>query len=147
MSRYVRELELRYRPGRLMRFGSEEPLTEPKQVFEAFREMATLPKEVGVVVHLDGGKRVLGCDIATMGDSCSAPFLPKDIVRPVLYTGAAAALVLHNPPSGNPRPSPEDVLVTRRLKEVFLLIGVEFCDHVIVGQDGFFSFAEEGLLS
>jgi DNA repair protein RadC len=58
---------------------------------------------------------------------------------------AAGVLFVHNHPSGNPLPSPEDVSVTRRLREVCALAGLRFVDHVIVGESGYFSFAEEGM--
>jgi DNA repair protein RadC len=57
--------------------------------------------------------------------------------------GAAAMVVAHNHPSGDPTPSVEDRMVTERLKQVGELVGIEVLDHVVVGQDRYYSFADE----
>lgn len=147
MSQFVRELELRYRPGRWIRVGPPGPFTAPSQVFEALKDLSRLPREVFLVIHLDALKRPICYDVASAGGADSAIVLPKDVVRPLLYSGAAGCIVAHNHPSGRSTPSPEDVAVTRRLREVLDLCGVEFCDHVVIGDGEYTSFREEGLLT
>jgi DNA repair protein RadC len=63
-----------------------------------------------------------------------------------LSTSAAALLLVHNHPTGDPTPSAEDIAITRRLKEAGEIIGIKVLDHVIVGTEGYLSFVERGLL-
>ena len=55
-------------------------------------------------------------------------------------------VIVHNHPSGDPDPSPEDIAITQRLRECAELLGVRLCDHVIVGSDRYYSFSDRGLL-
>lgn len=57
-----------------------------------------------------------------------------------LLCGAVNIIIVHNHPSGSVRPSLEDVKVTKKIKDASKLIGLNFCDHIIIGQDGYFSF-------
>jgi len=147
MKPFVRELELRYRPGRFMRVGPVGPFLTPRAVFQALAELSRLPREVFIVIHLDAEKRPLCYDVASMGGADSTVVLPKDVVRPLLYSGASSCIVVHNHPSGRSTPSPEDILVTRRLREVLDLCGIAFDDHVIIGNGEYTSLLEEGLLT
>lgn len=59
--------------------------------------------------------------------------------------GAVNIVIVHNHPSGNAQPSLEDVKVTKKVKDASKLIGLNFCDHIIIGQDGYFSFSKANL--
>ncbi len=72
---------------------------------------------------------------------------PREVFAPALREAAAAILVVHNHPSGDPRPSREDHEVTRRLARAGEILGVPLLDHVIVADRGFVSFADRGLLA
>jgi len=69
---------------------------------------------------------------------------PRDVFRDAVRESAAAVILLHNHPSGDPRPSAEDRALTRRLVEVGQTLGIRVLDHVIVGADEYYSFAENG---
>ena len=71
---------------------------------------------------------------------------PREIFKEGLLLGAAALVLFHTHPSGDPAPSPEDVDITRRLKEVGDVMGVRVLDHVVIGHDRFFSFNDKGML-
>lgn len=142
----LREIELRYRPGRLVEEIPAGPFSSPRVVADAFRELARSPREIFVVIHMDSQNRPIAYDVAAVGSGDAALVCPKDVLRPLLYTGASGAVFVHSHPSGNPQPSPEDIQVTRRLREILALCGLRFLDHVVLGENGtFFSFAEEGV--
>ena len=61
-------------------------------------------------------------------------------------SGAAAVLLVHNHPTGDPTPSQEDIAITRRLKESGEILGIKVLDHIIIGDGSYFSFVEMGLL-
>jgi DNA repair protein RadC len=71
---------------------------------------------------------------------------PREVYHPVIRESAAAVLFVHNHPSGDPSPSPEDVEITRRLKEVGDVMGIRVLDHVVIGRGRYFSFSDRGLL-
>ncbi|MBU3916832.1 hypothetical protein KKA14_14975, partial [bacterium] len=59
---------------------------------------------------------------------------------------AAAIVLVHNHPSGDPKPSTQDINITKRLCEVADIVGIKILDHIIMGRDGFFSFVDENLI-
>jgi DNA repair protein RadC len=75
-----------------------------------------------------------------------ASVYPREVVKEALRHNAAAVIVSHNHPSGNPEPSGADKALTQRLKEALALVDVRVLDHVIVGGSNATSFAEHGLL-
>jgi DNA repair protein RadC len=71
---------------------------------------------------------------------------PRDVFKPALAEAAAGVVFVHNHPSGDPGPSPEDHALTRRLVEAGNILGIKVIDHVIIGAQTFYSFADNGLL-
>jgi DNA repair protein RadC len=69
---------------------------------------------------------------------------PREVFKVALLANAAAIILTHNHPSGDPSPSPDDVQLTRRLVEAGVLLGVEVLDHIIVGDGRYYSFQEVG---
>ena len=70
----------------------------------------------------------------------------REIFRKALHKDAAFIICVHNHPGGNPQPSPQDCVFTQQLSQVGKALGVEILDHVIIGGEGYFSFADEGKL-
>ena len=71
---------------------------------------------------------------------------PREVFRTALRESAAALVLVHNHPSGDPAPSREDRTVTTRLARAGEILGVRILDHVIVAERGFYSFREQGTL-
>lgn len=106
-----------------------------------------LAQERFFVVMLDGRHRVIGEQTVSQGTLTASLVHPREVFRPALRAAAAAVVLVHNHPSGDPDPSGEDRQVTARLGRAGELLGVRVVDHVIVAAAGFFSFREAGLLS
>lgn len=100
-----------------------------------------------LVVLLDGRHRVLGDVAVSRGTLTSSLVHPREVFRPAIRRSAAAILLVHNHPSGDPAPSLEDRRVTVRLCEAGELVGIRVVDHVIVAEGGYHSFEEEGDLA
>jgi DNA repair protein RadC len=98
------------------------------------------------VLALDSQSRVRRDVLITRGLLNSALVHPREVFRAAIAEAAAGLIVVHNHPSGDPTPSPEDRAVTRQLAEAGRLLDLPLYDHVIVAGDRFFSFATEGLL-
>ena len=70
----------------------------------------------------------------------------KDIIKWALKLSASAIILVHNHPSGDPTPSREDMLTTKRILDAGALIGIDLLDHIIIGNNCYMSFREEGML-
>src|SRR5262249_7268287 len=94
------------------------------------------------IVLLDTKHRVLRTTVLASGTLNSTIVQPRDVYRAATAAGAAAIVVFHNHPSGDPTPSPEDVELTRRLAAAGVLLGIDLVDHVILGEGRYWSLKE-----
>jgi len=102
--------------------------------------------EVFVCLYLDSKHRLLRTVEASRGTLTHTAVYPREIAREALALNAASLIVAHNHPSGDIRPSTADRQLTQKLSETLQLIEVKLLDHLIVGENAVFSFAERGLL-
>jgi DNA repair protein RadC len=103
-------------------------------------------KEHFLLLTMNNKNRVNGFKVVSTGSLTASLVHPREVWRSALYLCAAVVFV-HNHPSGDPAPSPEDQEITRRLKETGEMLGIRVLDHVVLGDDGrFFSFSDRGLL-
>jgi DNA repair protein RadC len=109
----------------------------------ALRDLAV--EEFRLLV-LDTQHRLVRDLLVTRGLLDSSLVHPREVFRAAIAEAAAAVVVVHNHPSGNPAPSADDRAVTRQLVEAGKLLDIPVYDHVIIGGDRYFSFAEAGLL-
>ena len=104
-------------------------------------------REVFAVALLTIRHRVLGLHTVSVGCLTSSLVHPREVFKPAILAGAAALLLAHNHPSGDPEPSAEDIALTRRLVSAGQLLGIEVLDHVILGESGrYVSLRERGVL-
>jgi len=94
---------------------------------------------------LDGKNRICCIDEASVGSLNQSIVHPREVFKTALLSSAAAIILLHNHPAGDPTLSSEDLEITRRLREAGEIIDVKVLDHIIIG-DGFFSFVTQGLM-
>jgi DNA repair protein RadC len=117
---------------------------------EAFRflkpRLADLPHEVFAVVLMNQKHGVLAYRELFRGSIHSSSVHPREVVKAVLKENAAAVILAHNHPSGHVSPSPDDLRLTEELQGLLQHIDTRLVDHLIVGGNGYFSFAREGLL-
>jgi len=119
--------------------------TSPSQIFETFSFLKHETKEFFFSIHLDGKNRICCVDEVSVGSLNQSIVHPREVFKTALLSSAAAIILLHNHPTGDPTPSNEDLEITRRLREAGDLIGVKVLDHVIIG-DNFLSFVTQGLM-
>jgi DNA repair protein RadC len=98
------------------------------------------------VVLLDSKHRVLRTTVLAVGGLNTTVVQPREVFREAALGAAAALVIFHNHPSGDPSPSPDDVELTRRLVAAGTLMGIDVVDHVIVGDVRYCSFKEMGRL-
>jgi len=122
-----------------------EPFRSASDVFERYRFLLSdSPVEVFVAVLLDVKHRPLREERVSTGILDGSLIHPREVFSAAVRERAAAVLLLHNHPSGDPAPSEQDREVTRRLRSAGGILGIPVVDHVILGDAAFFSFREEG---
>jgi DNA repair protein RadC len=109
-------------------------------------KLAGLPHEAFMVIFLDSKNRVLDHKIMQEGTVDRAVIYPRRIVEEALEHHAAGIIFVHNHPSGDAQPSPEDKNLTRSLMEAARTIDLRVLDHLIVGKEGYCSFVESRLM-
>ena len=132
---------------------SQIPITErqkfkdSRQVFEAFRDMFLEPVEVFRVLLLDSKNHFLHFEDVSRGSLSTSVAHPREVFWAAVYHRAAGIICLHNHPSGDPAPSREDRECTERLYKVSKILGIRLLDHIVIGENDYFSFADAGLLA
>jgi DNA repair protein RadC len=131
----------------MSRLSKGRALTEPKQVFSHLQTLLQHHEyEVFALLMLDAKHRVIGFRELFRGTLDGASVYPREVVKIALEHNAAAVILVHNHPSGDPEPSQADRGLTTTLKNALNLVGTRILDHVVVGHDGCVSFAERGYL-
>ena len=103
-------------------------------------------KEQFVVILLNGKNKVIGTEVVSEGSLSSSVVHPREVYGPAILHHAAAIMVAHNHPSGDPKPSLEDEEVTRMLSRSGKVLGIPMIDHVIIGDGNYYSFLENEAL-
>lgn len=103
-----------------------------------------LEHEVFAVLWLDQQHRLIEYQELFQGTLNQAQVYPREVVKHALKHNAAAVILVHNHPSGNPLPSQSDKAITQQIKQALQLIDVRLLDHVVVGREGFVSLAQSG---
>lgn len=129
------------------RLESLERFTSPQQIFNHFHfRFRDRLKEHFLILLLDGKNRIIREEQVSEGSLNQSIVHPREVFKPAVRESAAAVILVHNHPSGDPTPSREDREITRRLKEGGDLLGIRVLDHIIVGDGSYLSFVEQGLL-
>jgi DNA repair protein RadC len=110
--------------------------------------LADVDREHFVVLMLDQKNKVIGINTVSIGSLTASIVHPREVFKPAILSNAAALILAHNHPSGQPQPSQEDRVLTVRLVAAGKLLGISVLDHVIIGDgtSAYFSFADENLL-
>ena len=103
-------------------------------------------KEHFLLLAMNNKNRVNGFKVISTGSLTASLVHPREVWRAALHLCAAAVVFVHNHPSGEPLPSQEDIEITRRLKETGDVLGIRVLDHVVLGNERFFSFSDKGLV-
>ena len=124
----------------------DNPLSSASKVAEMLGFLNKETKEHFMALHLSSKNHLLCLDLVSVGSLCAAIVHPREVFKSALLSSAAALIFVHNHPSGDPSPSREDEELTKRLQQAGELLGIRVLDHLILGNDRYFSFADRGLL-
>jgi DNA repair protein RadC len=133
-------------------FLKEQILNKPyykssKEVFDyLYHSMRDLKKEVFKVMFLDSQNQVIAVENLFEGTVTTSAVYSREIIEKAIKHNAAALIFVHNHPAGNPQPSDNDRGVTQDLVFAGNIMQIKVLDHIIVGENKYFSFADEGLI-
>ncbi|MGG1515774.1 DNA repair protein RadC [Paenibacillus oryzisoli] len=128
-------------------FDVRPTIRSPKDIAEFMREdMRYLQKEHFVCLFLNTKNQILAKETLSMGSLNASIVHPREVFRAAIKCSSASIVCVHNHPSGDPTPSPEDVNLTARLVEAGSIIGIDVLDHVIIGDQRYISLKEQGLM-
>ncbi|MBC6112641.1 RadC family protein [Pedobacter fastidiosus] len=144
----VAEVQVSYKPD--YKINDRPKITSSKETFALLKQHWHLGRisflEEFKVVLLNNGNRVLGIVDISMGGLSGTVADPKIIFAIALKGNASGMILCHNHPSGSVRPSEADITLTKRLKEGGKLLDILVWDHLIISEDLYYSFADEGIM-
>jgi len=119
-------------------------ITSPMIVFEYYKNIINSNQECFYCLYLDSGKKVLKEKLLFVGTVNQSMVHPRDVFKEAYIQNATSFICVHNHPNGDVTPSKMDIDTTKRLKEVGMLMGIKLVDHVIISEDKYYSFLENG---
>lgn len=139
------EITLQYKKGEFKKFK----VTEPEQVYEFMSELVKDKQficECAYALYLNRANNTIGWQMISQGGLNQTVIDVRYVAKTALDCGASAVIIGHNHPSGEVVPSNQDVQITNRLKDALQLFTISLLDHIIIGDECFYSFADEGRL-
>ena len=128
-------------PGKPVHVGS------PEEIAGLFmEELRCLKQETFRILLLNAKGDIISIETISAGELTSTLVHPREVFRPAVKKSAAAMVLVHNHPSGDPQPSSEDVETTFRLQECGRLMGIRVLDHLVIGDGTYVSMVSEGLM-
>ena len=125
---------------------SNKRISSAQDVYDELKPFSTKSQEHFLTITLDGASHIINTRTVFIGTLNQSLVHPREVFADAIADRAAGIIIAHNHPSGTLEASRADMEVTRRLKEVSKLVGIELLDHVILSKHGFYSFSDEGLL-
>lgn len=140
------ELVLSYKTGEEKRFK----ISSSKDAYKGLKELYDIGLieycESAIVVYLNRANNTLGWKMISQGGISGTIMDIKIIYATALQCGASSIIVSHNHPSGNLIPSTADKNITKQIIDAGKILDIKMLDHLIITKDGYFSFADEGLI-
>jgi len=134
----------RYLQKKLIR---KDPINNSKELFDyLYHNLRDKHREFFKAVFLDSKNRVISVENLSEGTLTASSVYPREVVHAALRHHAAALIFAHNHPSGDPKPSQADISITRQLVYAGRVIGITVHEHIIIGNNRYFSFADQGYI-
>ncbi|MFA6284993.1 MAG: DNA repair protein RadC [Parcubacteria group bacterium] len=131
---------------RLLKDKPHKLLLTPDDVHREMKDYRNHKQEHFVVFYLDSRNGEIASLVVSIGTLNASIIHPREVFEPAIAHSAAQIIIAHNHPSGDPEPSEDDIMITKRLSEAGKIMGIEIVDHVVVSRNGWASFKEKGLI-
>lgn len=135
----------RYLAKRLL---NKDPIQNSKELFDyLYHSIRDKDRECFIAIYLDAKNKVISTKTLFQGTLTASSVYPREVVRSALDHQAAALIFAHNHPSGEPNPSSEDISLTRQLVFACRVMGITVHEHLVIGDNRYFSFADQGYIT
>lgn len=125
----------------------DKPIKSPDDIVDLLKKrIGDSDREIFVVLHLNTKNEVTAYEEVSIGSINATIVHPREVFKSAICNNAAKIILSHNHPSGNPKPSKEDIQITNRINDAGEIIGISVLDHVIIGDNTYYSLKENGLL-
>jgi DNA repair protein RadC len=126
----------------------KDPINNSKELFDyLYHSLRDKQREFFKAIFLDSKNRVISTETLSEGTLTASSVYPREVVQAALNHHAAAVIFAHNHPSGDPKPSQDDISITRQLVFAGRVMGITVHEHIIIGSNRFFSFADHGYMN
>lgn len=143
--RLVQEVAKKFLKEKII--GKQQFCSSSKEVFDyLYHSMRGLKNEIFKIIYLNNKNRIIDIEDLFKGSLTSTSIYTREIIKNAIQNNASALIFVHNHPSGEPQPSDLDKEITRSLVRACKIMEINILDHVIIGNDKYYSFADNGLI-
>lgn len=140
-TKFLREINISYRKKSVDTDAPiDKPLSDPAKVYELFSDLQNEMQEKLISIAVDTKLKIINFEVVAIGSVNAVAANPKDLFRSAVAIGAPGVIIVHNHPSGDPAPSDADRVFHERVLSTYKDLGIEFHDHVIIGDGRYYSF-------
>jgi len=126
---------------------NKDAINDSKALFDyLYHSIGDKNREFFKVIFLDSKNQVIAADTLSEGTLTASSVYPREVIQKALSHDAAALIFAHNHPSGDPKPSSEDVAITRQLVFACKVMGLVAHEHIVIGSNRYYSFADQGYI-
>jgi len=143
---YIKKLKATYQRKRVDDDLLGTPVESADHAYRLFKDMENEAKEKLICLHLTEKYEVISFEVVAIGTEKYLIAEPQEIIRSAALIRAQRIILLHNHPLGSPEPSADDIQATKEVKKVADAMKIVLQDMIIIGDDGYVSFAERGLI-
>ncbi len=141
----IKEVADRYLEKKLI---AKDPIHNSKELFDyLYHSLRDKKRECFNAIFLDSKNKIISMNTLFQGTLTQSSVYPREVVQSALNHQAAALIFAHNHPSGDPSPSKEDISITKQLVFACKVMGINVHEHIIIGNNKYFSFADQGYIS
>jgi len=141
----IKEVADRYLEKRLI---EKDNVSNSKELFDyLYYSMRDISRECFKVIYLDAKNKVIETETLFKGTLTASSVYPREVVAAAMNHHSAALIFAHNHPSGDPKPSKADISLTRQLLFACRMMGIIVHEHLVIGDNRYFSFADQGYIA
>ena len=141
--KYVIKKGLRFM---MVKEATEEKLNSPSKIYKIMQGEAKIDRECVWVLHMNSKLKLIEKELVSMGTLDAAPVHPREVFKKAILNSSSSIIVVHNHPSGDPRPTEEDMKVAKRLRQAGEILDIPVKDFLVISSKGYTSFVEKGML-
>jgi DNA repair protein RadC len=124
---------------------NKDPINNSKELYDfLFHRFRGIKRECFHVLFMDAKNKIIASETLFEGTLTASSVYPREVVKMALERHAAALILVHNHPSGDPQPSTDDMAITQQLLAACELMGITIHEHIVIGDNRYYSFADKG---